>query len=85
MKRFQDTLDENLKHPNEEIILVAVVAFRSFCLAYYLKQPDEFKKTLLDRYKKALLEDENVAVRRGYSLALGNIPLGMIVDERQVC
>jgi hypothetical protein len=78
-KIFQDTIDENLKHPNEEIVEKAVSAFSAYCSAYYLQKDDQFKKDLVQKYTKILSDEENT--KRGYSLALGSLPHGMIVDQ----
>jgi hypothetical protein len=61
---LQDTLDENLKHPNEEIQFAAVAALRQFCLTYYTFPPKKAAFDLVDRYIKIVATDPNPAARR---------------------
>ena len=68
---FQETIDENLKHPNNEIIEMAVASLKSFSHEYYHTSP-EFGEEVAKKYIHHT--DINPATRRGLALALGVLP-----------
>lgn len=68
-----DTLNENLKHPNAQIQFAAVGALRHFVPAYLVALGDKVANEMTLKYLK-LLDDQNVAARRGAALALGILP-----------
>jgi hypothetical protein len=78
---YQDTIDENLKHPNEEIIQYAVNALQAFTSSYYIDKSEEFKNNLLNKYIRGLRDSEATQLRRGYCLALGSMPTGMVTNQ----
>lgn len=41
LERFQETIDENLKHPNEAIVNRCVDAFKAFSEAYYMNKQEK--------------------------------------------
>jgi tubulin-specific chaperone D len=55
LKVHQDTLDENLKHPKEEISESAMHAFKEFSKAYYPEWSDAFNKEVLSVYASSLI------------------------------
>ena len=71
---FQDIIEVNLKHPNEEIIAVAVRAFKAFTNEYYRGENVERGKTVATNIIKLLQTDRSPAARRGGALALGSLP-----------
>ncbi|GLC39358.1 hypothetical protein PLESTM_000887300 [Pleodorina starrii] len=73
-----EALDENLRHPQQYIQAGAVAAVRAYARSYLASDPRataaaSFRSRYLDSYLTRL-HDPNVAVRRGYSLALGSLP-----------
>ncbi|GIM10820.1 hypothetical protein Vretimale_14435, partial [Volvox reticuliferus] len=75
-----EALDENLRHPQQYIQKGAVAAVRSYAKAYLVNDPRAaaaFRTRYLDAYLTRL-HDANVAVRRGYSLALGSLPAQLL-------
>ncbi|EFJ45543.1 hypothetical protein VOLCADRAFT_94333 [Volvox carteri f. nagariensis] len=75
-----ETLDENLRHPQQYIQTGAVAAVRAYARAYLAGDPRAaaaFRTRYQDAYLTRL-HDPNVAVRRGYSLALGSLPAQLL-------
>ncbi|XP_008812353.2 tubulin-folding cofactor D isoform X2 [Phoenix dactylifera] len=72
-----DTLNENLKHPNAQIQCAAVDALKHFVPAYLVALGDIVANEVTLKYLK-LLDDPNVAARRGAALALGILPYGFL-------
>ncbi|GIL68790.1 hypothetical protein Vafri_22026 [Volvox africanus] len=75
-----EALDENLRHPQQYIQAGAVAAVRAYAKAYLINDPRAaaaFRTRYLDAYLTRL-HDANVAVRRGYSLALGSLPAQLL-------
>ncbi|KAG2446099.1 hypothetical protein HXX76_000699 [Chlamydomonas incerta] len=71
-----EALDENLRHPQQYIQSGAVAAVRAYARAYLshdARAAAAFRTKYQDGYLSRL-HDPNVAVRRGYSLALGSLP-----------
>jgi len=72
---FQETIDENLKHPNNEIIELAVNALKAFSHEYYHTSDDKnFSQEVASKYIQQLKKEINPATRRGLALALGVLP-----------
>ncbi|KXZ49841.1 hypothetical protein GPECTOR_19g292 [Gonium pectorale] len=76
-----EALDENLRHPQQYIQAGAISAVRAYARAYLV--PDarasaSFRTRYLEPYL-ARLHDPNVAVRRGYSMALGSLPAPLLL------
>uniref|UniRef100_A0A1D1Z903 Tubulin-specific chaperone D n=1 Tax=Anthurium amnicola TaxID=1678845 RepID=A0A1D1Z903_9ARAE len=67
-----EALHENLKHPNAQIQNSAVNALKQFIPAYLVAAHGE-SNNIVSKYL-SLLDDPNVAARRGAALALGVLP-----------
>ncbi|KAG0472611.1 hypothetical protein HPP92_014468 [Vanilla planifolia] len=72
-KCLLDTLTDNLKHPNPQIQCAAVDALRHFVQAYLVSLNEKFSNEIISKYLD-LLDDANVAARRGAAMALGILP-----------
>ncbi|MEW5298424.1 MAG: hypothetical protein WDW36_001548 [Sanguina aurantia] len=76
-----EALDENLRHPHTAIQVSAVAALSQYSRALLepeaVKRAEAFASTQVEQYLQRL-HDPNVAVRRGYSLALGSLPLSLL-------
>eukprot|EP00742_Colponemidia_sp_Colp-10_P003876 GILJ01004127.1.p1 GENE.GILJ01004127.1~~GILJ01004127.1.p1 ORF type:complete len:1237 (-),score=209.83 GILJ01004127.1:67-3777(-) len=70
----QKTIDECIKHPNQEIQLAAVQALKAFSIAYYISTDPSVGEKLVGSYLHILSTDTNPAARRGYALGLGCFP-----------
>lgn len=68
-----DTLNENLKHPNAQIQRAAIDALKHFVQAYIVSSGEKVMNGIISKYLE-LLDDANVAARRGAALALGILP-----------
>ncbi|KAH7577776.1 hypothetical protein JRO89_XS01G0298000 [Xanthoceras sorbifolium] len=68
-----DTLNENLRHPNSQIQNTAVKALKHFVKAYFVSSDKGVTGGLTSKYLEQL-NDPNVAVRRGSTLAIGVLP-----------
>ncbi|XP_064945169.1 tubulin-folding cofactor D-like isoform X2 [Musa acuminata AAA Group] len=75
-----DTLNENLKHPNAQIQNSAVDALKNFVPAYLVTLGDKVANEITIKYLE-LLDDPNVAARRGAALALGILPYEFLVRK----
>ncbi|XP_020084224.1 tubulin-folding cofactor D isoform X1 [Ananas comosus] len=73
-----DTLNENLKHPNAQIQCAAVDALKHFIPTYLVASGDKVANEIVTKYLE-LLDDSNVASRRGAALALGILPYQFLV------
>jgi hypothetical protein len=70
-----DNLNENLRHPNPQIQSAAAEALKQFVSAYHgVKDDGKDDKGNITMKYLALLNDSNVAVRRGSALAIGVLP-----------
>lgn len=77
-----ECLNENLKQPHEYIRVSACSALRQFLFSYFpvSESPSEnLQKLTTLRYVAGLDSEENVAVTRGYSLAIGALPPKLLV------
>ncbi|EFJ25897.1 hypothetical protein SELMODRAFT_413196 [Selaginella moellendorffii] len=72
-KILQDTLDENLKHPNAQIQAVAAAGFKRFVTAYCFPVNSSAIASTTTKHLQGL-KDVNPARRRGSALALGSLP-----------
>ena len=76
---FFKTMQENFKHPNQEIQEEATKAFKAFCQAYLapegdflsIAQSDSQIVTHLKLMFKPSSVDDNVAITKGYNMAFG--------------
>ncbi|XP_066373697.1 tubulin-folding cofactor D-like isoform X1 [Miscanthus floridulus] len=72
-KSLLETLNENLRHPNSQIQCAAVEALKHFIPTYLVSSGEKIASDIISKYV-ALLDDPNVAARRGAPLALGILP-----------
>ncbi|KAL4199389.1 hypothetical protein AMTRI_Chr03g50890 [Amborella trichopoda] len=72
-----ETLNENLKHPNAQIQGSAAQALKYFIKAY-ISMSDKLGQDLMSKYL-ALLDDPNMAARRGAALAISVFPYELLV------
>lgn len=83
-RKLLDTLSENLRHPNSHIQNAAVEAIRRFLQAYFITgQVDKATDLIMSKYLEQLV-DPNVAARRGSALALGVLPINLLVEDWKV-
>uniref|UniRef100_A0ACD5U5V7 Uncharacterized protein n=1 Tax=Avena sativa TaxID=4498 RepID=A0ACD5U5V7_AVESA len=68
-----ETLNENLRHPNSQIQSAAVDALKHFIPTYLVSSGEKTGNDIISKYV-TLLDDPNVAARRGGALALGILP-----------
>ncbi|XP_010449749.1 PREDICTED: tubulin-folding cofactor D-like isoform X2 [Camelina sativa] len=74
-----DTLNENLRHPNSQIQNAAVNAVKQL-VQTYLVCNNKIAVELVSKHLKHLT-DTNVAVRRGFALALGVLPCELLTAK----
>ncbi|WOL10087.1 tubulin-folding cofactor D isoform X1 [Canna indica] len=79
-KCLLDTLNENLKHPNAQIQCCAVDALKHFIPTYIVASGNKVANEIILKYLE-LLDDPNVAARRGAALALGILPCEFVVQK----
>ncbi len=83
-----DSLDANLKHPNEDIQKGAADALAALMTSYFpvgVDGPSErLQNRVVNKYMKSVREEENPAATRGYSLALGSLPAKLIAHNSEV-
>ncbi|PPD83230.1 hypothetical protein GOBAR_DD19843 [Gossypium barbadense] len=77
-----DSLNENLRHPNSQIQTAAVKALKHFVQAYLVATDNKgaVSNNITLKYLQ-LLNDSNVAVRRGSAMALGVLPYEMLANQ----
>ncbi|KAK9143260.1 hypothetical protein Syun_012660 [Stephania yunnanensis] len=75
-----DTLLENLRHPNAQIQACAPLIGILSPILYLANKSDEGFNSITLKYLK-LLEDPNVAARRGSALAIGALPLEFLLTK----
>ena len=79
---YQDFLDDNLKHPNEDTQEMAVKSLKQFFLNCYSYPPKKAAYNLVERYLKTFSTSfEMPYVRRGLALALGVLPAAFILGQ----
>lgn len=80
-----DSLTENLRQPHEKIQQAAQSALRHFLYTYFGKINDKDREKIESattrKYLTSLQKDDNVAVTRGFALALGVLPRSLLVSE----
>ncbi|AQK64747.1 Tubulin-folding cofactor D [Zea mays] len=77
-KCLLETLNENLRHPNSQIQCAAVEALKHFIPTYLVSSGEKIASDIISKYV-ALLDDPNVAARRGAALALGILPFKFLM------
>ncbi|KAK1326064.1 hypothetical protein QJS10_CPA01g02700 [Acorus calamus] len=75
-----DTINENLRHPNNQIQSCAVEALKQFVPAYLDGSGDVIAVSMTSKYLE-LLDDPNVAARRGSALAIGALPFNLLASK----
>jgi hypothetical protein len=78
--RLQDSIDECLRNPLEEIQTVAVSSFSVFASHYYAESTAVLQTRVVDRLVTALT-DSNPSVVRGACQALGVLPAAMLLPQ----
>lgn len=83
-----DSVDSNLRHPKEEIQEAAAKALFAVTRSYFSvgeEGPSErLQKRIVEAYIQAVNTDENPAVTRGFTLALGHLPSKLLAPSRTV-
>lgn len=72
--RLLQSLDEHFKQSLEDIQKAASYSFRSFSEEYFKQLSTEMMDKVISVYVLGLQNDDNPAVTRGFSLALGCLP-----------
>lgn len=78
-----ETLNENLRQPFAPIRAAAREALREFLFAHFSEgeTPSErLQKLTVSKYVEGLQSETNVSVTRGYALAIGALPLRLLVQ-----
>ncbi|XVF87970.1 hypothetical protein PTKIN_Ptkin19aG0011000 [Pterospermum kingtungense] len=75
-----DALDENLRHPSSQIQTAAVKALKHFVQAYLIATDNKAATGITLKYL-LLLNDSNVAARRGSAMALGVLPYELLASQ----
>ena len=83
-----DSLDENLKHPKEDIQKAAArglaVLMRSYFTVGSSGPSDRLQKRVVDKYIENVLNQDNPAATRGFALALGHLPPKLLAPSTTV-
>ncbi|WVZ59552.1 hypothetical protein U9M48_009677 [Paspalum notatum var. saurae] len=79
-KSILETLNENLRHPNSQIQCASVEALKHFIPTYLVSSGEKIANDIISKYL-ALLDDPNVAARRGAALALGILPYKFLISK----
>ena len=83
-----DSLDTNLKHPNENIQKAAADALYAVTRSYFPVgengPSDRLHSRVVKMYTTAVNTDDNPAATRGYSLALGCLPSKLLAPSLDV-
>eukprot|EP01087_Luapelamoeba_hula_P025269 TRINITY_DN9952_c0_g1_i1.p1 TRINITY_DN9952_c0_g1~~TRINITY_DN9952_c0_g1_i1.p1 ORF type:complete len:1366 (-),score=225.40 TRINITY_DN9952_c0_g1_i1:17-4012(-) len=80
---YVETMDEILKHPNESVSASAVSAFKAYTAEYFEGASVSTIAAFVNKYVAAITTlsgTTNVALRRGYTPALGSVP-GFFVNN----
>ncbi|KAJ1294898.1 hypothetical protein BS78_01G181200 [Paspalum vaginatum] len=77
-KSLLETLNENLRHPNSQIQCASVEALKHFIPTYLVSSGEKIANDIISKYL-ALLDDPNVAARRGAALAVGILPYKFLI------
>ena len=82
--QLQDTLAENLRHPNIQIQEGAKIALKP--LSYNYHTP-EFLVPVAQRVKRICneaIKNDNISITRGYSMALGSFSKQILLSEVKI-
>ncbi|OQR90902.1 tubulin-specific chaperone D, partial [Thraustotheca clavata] len=91
LKKYLATLEECIKHPNEDVRSVAIIAYQKFAERYLIKllskpgsEPARFVDSIVPKFISNILPgpkkllNPNVAARRGFLRVLGLTPFVML-------
>lgn len=79
---YQRAINENLKHPNEDIVEQALLSLKAFTSTYY--RTNDWIEKVQNLVIEPIIQELNTdspAIRRGYLLALGSFPKMLIKDK----
>jgi tubulin-specific chaperone D len=83
-----DSVDENLKHPNENIQQAAGAALAALMRSYFPVREtgpsDRLQKRVVDKYTNLVNTSDNPAETRGFTLALGSLPKKLLAPGPQI-
>lgn len=83
-----DSLDVNLRHPNDEIQKAAAKALYAITRSYFPVgengPSDRLHSRLVQKYINAIRTEDNPACTRGYSLAIGCLPSKLLAPNHSV-
>eukprot|EP00753_Platysulcus_tardus_P003807 PLAT12492.33.p1 GENE.PLAT12492.33~~PLAT12492.33.p1 ORF type:complete len:1099 (-),score=495.96 PLAT12492.33:1951-5247(-) len=79
--RYWKSLDETMKHPDEEIKAAAVAALRALSRAHTSYVDDALVDRVVRSYVKTLRTDDNPGARRGFTLALGALAPQLLLES----
>ena len=83
-----DSLDENLKHPNENIQKAAAKGLAALMLCHFPigrnGPSDRLQDRVVDKYIGNVLGQDNPAATRGFALALGHLPPKLLAPNAKV-
>ena len=86
--RLLDSIDANLKHSNEDIVVVSSSALWALMRNYFPvgeKGPsDRLQKRVVNRYVDLVNKAGHPAETRGYSMALGVLPNKLLAPDEEV-
>eukprot|EP01062_Namystynia_karyoxenos_P048454 TRINITY_DN3687_c0_g1_i1.p1 TRINITY_DN3687_c0_g1~~TRINITY_DN3687_c0_g1_i1.p1 ORF type:complete len:1250 (+),score=425.28 TRINITY_DN3687_c0_g1_i1:96-3845(+) len=76
LAKYQESLDDHLRQPSEDVQSEAAAAFRAFAARFYAPCPyeEKFHGKILEKLTASLLPPSPPNVRRGAALALGAFP-----------
>ena len=80
VKTYHQTIQKNLRHPNEEIQLDSKGCLQEFSKAYHSGHKGEANELVKELLKSAVT-DENVAVTRGYTMAFGSFSECVLLEN----
>ncbi|KAK3259575.1 hypothetical protein CYMTET_31431, partial [Cymbomonas tetramitiformis] len=78
-RALHTSIDENLRHPTEEIQVEAAAALEAFSGTYMKRVSPEALARTVTKYVDVLRTEENPAARRGAARALGALPHHLLV------
>ena len=83
--KMLDTVDASITHPSEEVSICACIALGRLMTSYFPvgeKGPtDRLQARVVDKFVRELRTSQNVAVTRGYALALGYLPAKLLAPS----
>ena len=81
-------MDENLRHPNEDIQMTAGFALAALMRSYFPVREtgpsDRLQRRVVDKYVNLVCTSDNPAESRGFALALGSLPKKILAPSVKV-